>query len=184
MARGRKSSWRVVLSPVEQDTLPHGQRSTTIVAGLARRRRMILLLAAGPSQSEVAHLVGVQRPVVRQGAKRLLAQRLAGLADAPGRGAQGFFSPRGGHPRGAPGLRATRDAGSEPRAMGWPRTGPPAQRRGPRGGHRRRAGAAAFTLPYTQALALSSLAPPQVAQGRRMLCHGLRAHRTLYPPAA
>jgi hypothetical protein len=107
MARGRKSSLRIVLSSAEHDTLQYWQRSTTIAAGLARRGRIILLLAAGHSQSEVAHLVGVQRPVVRKWAKRFLAQSLEGLADAPGRGAKGVFSPRGGHPRGATGLRAT-----------------------------------------------------------------------------
>jgi Winged helix-turn helix len=106
MARGRKSSLHIVLSPEEQDTLQHWQRSTTMAAGLARRGRIILLLAAGHSQSAVAHLVGVQRPVVRMWAKRFLAQRLEGLADAPGRGAKGVFSPRGRHARGAPGLRA------------------------------------------------------------------------------
>ena len=73
MARGRKSSLRIALSPEERTTLQHWQRSTTITAGLARRGRIILLLAAGHSQSEVAQLVGVQRPVVRQWAKRFLA---------------------------------------------------------------------------------------------------------------
>ncbi len=106
MARGRKSSLRIVLSPEEHETLQPWQRSTTLAAGLVRRGRLILLLAAGHSQSEVAHVVGVQRPVVRTWAKRFLAQRLEGLADAPGRGAKGVFSPRGRHPRGALGLRA------------------------------------------------------------------------------
>ena len=93
MARGRKSSLRIALSPEERTTLQHWQRSTTIAAGLARRGRIILLLAAGHSQSDVAQVVGVQRPVVRKWAKRFLAQRLEGLADAPGRGAKGAFSP-------------------------------------------------------------------------------------------
>jgi hypothetical protein len=35
MARGRKSSLRMVLSPEERDTFEHWQRSTTIAAGLA-----------------------------------------------------------------------------------------------------------------------------------------------------
>jgi hypothetical protein len=106
MARGRTSSLRIVLSPEEQATVQHWQRSTTMAAGLARRGRIILRLAAGHSQSGVAYLLGVQRPVVRTWAKRFLAQRLDGLADAPGRGAKGVFSPRGRPPRGAPGLRA------------------------------------------------------------------------------
>ena len=112
MARGRKSSLRIVLSPDERQTLERWQRSTTIAAGLARRGKILLLLAAGSSQSAVAQAVGVQRTVVRHWAKRFLAQRLDGLSDAPGRGAKGGFSPRGGDPRRAPGLRTAGSAGS------------------------------------------------------------------------
>ena len=106
MARGRKSSLCLVLAPEERQTLERWQRSTTIAAGLARRGKIILLLAAGSSQSAVAQAVGVQRTVVRHWAKRFLAQRVDGLADAPGRGAKGGFSPGGRHPCRAPGLRA------------------------------------------------------------------------------
>jgi hypothetical protein len=104
MARGRKSSLRIVLSPDERQTLERWQRSTTIAAGLARRGKILLLLAAGSSQSDVAQMVGVQRTVVRKWAKRFLTQRLDGLADAPGRGAKGSFPPRGGDPCGASSL--------------------------------------------------------------------------------
>jgi hypothetical protein len=106
MARGRKSSLHLVLAPEERQTLERGQRSTTIAAGLARRGKIILLRAAGSSQSAVAQVVGGQRPVVRHGANRFLAQRVDGLADAPGRGAQGGVPPGGRDPRRAPGLRA------------------------------------------------------------------------------
>jgi hypothetical protein len=41
MARGRKSSLRMVLSPDERQTLERWQRSTTIAAGLARRGKML-----------------------------------------------------------------------------------------------------------------------------------------------
>src|ERR671922_1759046 len=112
MARGRKSSLRIVLSPEERQTLERWQRSTIIAAGLARRGKIILLLAAGSSQSAVAQAVGVQRTVVRHWAKRFLARRVDGLADAPGRGAKGGFSPRGRDPRGAPGLRTPRPSGT------------------------------------------------------------------------
>ena len=111
MARGRKSSLRIVLSTEEQQTLERWQRSTTIAAGLVRRGKILLLLAAGHSQSDVAQAVGVQRTVVRQWAKRFLAQRLDGLSDAPGRGAKGNFPPGGRDPRGAPRLRTARHAG-------------------------------------------------------------------------
>jgi Winged helix-turn helix len=112
MARGRKSSLHIFLSPEERQTLERWQRATTIAAGLARRGKIILLLAAGSSQSAAAQAVGVQRTVVRHWATRFLARRQDGLADAPGRGAKGGFSPRGGDPRGAPGLRTPGSAGS------------------------------------------------------------------------
>ena len=112
MARGRKSSLRMVLAPEERQTLERWQRSTIIAAGLARRGKIILLLADGSSQSAVAQAVSVQRTVLRQWAKRFRAQRVDGLTDAPGRGAKGVFPPAGGDPRGAPGLRTSRHAGS------------------------------------------------------------------------
>src|SRR5512134_299967 len=130
MARGRKSSLRIVLSPEERETLERWQRSTTIAAGLARRGAIILRLAAGHSQSAVAHIVGVQRGVVRKWAKRFLAQRLEGLYDAPGRGAKGVFSPGGRDPRRTPGLRATRYPGPQPLPVGLPRTGVPTRHGG------------------------------------------------------
>src|SRR6266568_7114259 len=111
MARGRKSSLRMVLSAEARHTLERWQRSTTIAAGLVRRGKIILLLAAGHSHSHVAQAVGVQRTVVRKWARRFLAQRLDGLADAPGRGAKGSFSPRSRDARGASGLRTSRHAG-------------------------------------------------------------------------
>ena len=127
MARGRKSSWRLVLSPEERQTLERWQRSTTIAAGLARRGKLILLLAAGHSQSHVAQAVGVQRTVVRKWARRFLAQRLDGLADAPGRGAKGVFSPRSRDPCGAARLRASRYVGPQPLPVRLRRTGAPAR---------------------------------------------------------
>ena len=83
----------MLLSSEARGTLEHWQRSTTIAAGLARRGKMILRLAAGHSQSAVAGSVGVHRTVVRKWAKRCLAQRLDGLSDAPGRGAKGGVPP-------------------------------------------------------------------------------------------
>jgi len=53
-ARGRKSSWRIVLSPERHQTLEPWQRSTTIAAGLARRGKINLLLVAGYFQSDEA----------------------------------------------------------------------------------------------------------------------------------
>src|SRR5918992_1203222 len=132
MARGRKSSLRIVLSPEERQTLERWQRSTTIAAGRARRGKIILLLAAGYSQSDVGRSAGVQRAVVRKWAKRFLVQRLDGLADAPGRGAKGGFPPGGRNPRCAPGLRAPGYAGPQPLPVGLRRTGGPTDRGGDR----------------------------------------------------
>lgn len=132
MARGRKSSLVIVLSPTERATLERWQRSTTIAAGLARRGKIILLLADHYSQADVAQLVGVQRGIVRKWARRFLAQRLEGLVDAPGRGAKGGFSPRGRDPRGTPGLRAAGSAGPQSLPVGLYRTGTAAHRGGDR----------------------------------------------------
>jgi hypothetical protein len=43
--------------------------------------------------TRTAELVGMQRCVVRTWAKRLLAERIDGLYDRPGRGAKPSFSP-------------------------------------------------------------------------------------------
>ena len=118
MARGRKASLRMVLSPAECQTLERGQRSTTMAAGLVRRGRLILLWADGDAHSQVARLVPVPRTVGRQWARRCLAQRLEGLSDAPGRGATGGFAPRRRDARGTPGLRTARYAGPSPLAVG------------------------------------------------------------------
>jgi hypothetical protein len=82
MARGRKSTLLIQLSTEEREVLEHWQRATTLAAGLARRGRIILLLAEGHTQDHVAQVVGVRRNVVRKWAKRFLTQRIAGLYDA------------------------------------------------------------------------------------------------------
>jgi hypothetical protein len=126
MARGRKSALRIDLSSSERETLERWQRSTTIAAGLARRGKILLLLAAGYSQTYVAQAVGVQRTVVRKWARRFLVYRLDGLADAHGRGAKGHFPPRRSDPRGAPSLRATGYIGPQSLPVGLHGTGAPA----------------------------------------------------------
>lgn len=68
MARGRKSSLRIVLSSEEQATLERWQRSTTVAAGLVRRGKIIRLLAAGHSHSDVGRSVAVH--VVRLACER------------------------------------------------------------------------------------------------------------------
>ena len=61
MARGRKTSLTICLTPAERQTLLAWQRSTTISAGVARRGRMILLLADGLTLTDIAATVGVSR---------------------------------------------------------------------------------------------------------------------------
>jgi hypothetical protein len=85
MARGRKTSLTIRLTPAERQTLLAWQRSTTIPAGIARRGRMLLLLADGVPISHIAAVVGISRRFVYKWAKRFLEEGLAGLANAPGR---------------------------------------------------------------------------------------------------
>src|SRR6266568_9643105 len=86
MARGRKTSLTIRLTPAERRTLQAWQRATTISAGRARRGRIILLVADGIPISDVAATVGISRRFVYKWVQRFLAQGLEGLADKLGRG--------------------------------------------------------------------------------------------------
>jgi len=86
MARGRKTSLTITLTPEERQTLRAWQRSTTIRSGLRRRARMILLVADGVSITTIAATVGISRRFVYKWVQRFLAQGVEGLADKPGRG--------------------------------------------------------------------------------------------------
>ena len=86
MARGRKTSLTIHLTPAERRTLLAWQRATTIPAGLARRGRIILLLADGMTITDIATMVGISRRFVYKWVQRFLAEGLEGLADKPGRG--------------------------------------------------------------------------------------------------
>jgi hypothetical protein len=86
MARGRKTSLTIRLTPVERLTLRAWQRATTIPAGIARRGRIVLLLSDGVTITDIAATVGVSRRFIYRWAKRFLQERLEGLADKPGRG--------------------------------------------------------------------------------------------------
>ena len=86
MARGRTTSLTIRLTPAERQTLLAWQRATTISAGRARRGRIISLLAAQMSISDIAATVGISRRFVYKWAKRFVEKGLAGLADQPGRG--------------------------------------------------------------------------------------------------
>jgi biotin operon repressor len=86
MARGFTTSLTIHLTPAERRTLQAWQRSTTVSAGLARRGRIILLLADGVTISDIAATVGISRRFVYKWAQRFLEQGVEGLADKPGRG--------------------------------------------------------------------------------------------------
>ena len=86
MARGRRTSLTIRLTPAERHTLLAWQRATTIAAGRARRARIILLVAEGMPISDVAATVGISRRFVYKWGQRFLEKGLEGLADKPGRG--------------------------------------------------------------------------------------------------
>jgi hypothetical protein len=83
MASGRRTFLTIRLTDEERRTLRAWQRSTTIPAGLARRGRMLVLLADGVPISHIAATVGVSRRFVYKWAQRFLEEGLAGLADKP-----------------------------------------------------------------------------------------------------
>jgi len=86
MARGRKTSLTIHLTPSERRTLLAWQRSTAIRAGLLRRARIILLVADGMPITDIAATVGISRRFVYKWVQRFREEGLEGLADKPGRG--------------------------------------------------------------------------------------------------
>ena len=93
MTRGRKTSLTIHLTPAQRRTLRAWQRATTISAGLARRGRMILLLADGMTITDIATMVGISRRFVYKWVQRFLAEGVEGLTDKPGRGRRGRVPP-------------------------------------------------------------------------------------------
>src|SRR5262249_42683468 len=85
MPRGRHTSIIIRLTADERRTLTAWQRSTAIPAGLARRGRIILLLADGVPLSHIATAVGISRRFVYKWVERFLKDGVAGLADKPRR---------------------------------------------------------------------------------------------------
>jgi hypothetical protein len=98
MAQGRRTSLVVEITPQERRTLETWQRSTTIMAGLARRGRIVLMLADGVSVSDIARTVGMRRRFIYKWAQRFTQQGLAGLSDKPGRGRSAASAPRAEQP--------------------------------------------------------------------------------------
>ena len=87
MARGRKTSLSIQLTPTQRRMLLAWQRSTTTIsAGRARRGRIILLVAEGMPISDVAATVGISRRFVYKWVQRFVEKGMEGLTDKPGRG--------------------------------------------------------------------------------------------------
>jgi hypothetical protein len=82
MARGRKTSLTIRLTPVERRTLLTWQRAT-VPAGLARRARIILLLADGVTITDIAATVGMSRRHTYKWIQRFVQEGLEGLHNKP-----------------------------------------------------------------------------------------------------
>lgn len=85
MPRGRITKVKIHLSEADDATLQAWERSTTIFAGIARRGRLIQLLAQGWSVTAAAEAAGISRPKVYKWITRFQAEGLAGLEDHQGR---------------------------------------------------------------------------------------------------
>jgi CRP-like cAMP-binding protein len=83
MPRGRKTSFTIRLTPAERQTLLAWQRATTVPAGLARRGRIILLLAAGVTITDVAATVGLSRKHIYKWIQRFVQEGVEGLTGRP-----------------------------------------------------------------------------------------------------
>ena len=85
MARGRKTSLTIRLTPAQRQTLLAWQRATNIPAGLARRARIVLLLADGVTITDIATTVGMSRRHTYKWIQRFVKAGLEGLEDKPRR---------------------------------------------------------------------------------------------------
>jgi transposase len=81
MARGRKTSLTIRLTPGQRRTLLAWQRTTTMAAGRVRRGRIILLVADGLPITDIAAAVGISRRFVYKWVQRFLEKGVDGLAN-------------------------------------------------------------------------------------------------------
>ena len=84
MARGRTTSLTIRLTPAERLTLLTWQRAMTISAGVARRARLLILLADGMTITEAAASVGLSHRHSYKWIRRFVQEGLEGLRDKPG----------------------------------------------------------------------------------------------------
>ena len=83
MARGRKTSFTIRLNPAQRQTLLAWQGATTSPAGLARRARLLLLLADGMTVTDAAATVGLSRRHAYKWIQQFMQEGLEGLHDKP-----------------------------------------------------------------------------------------------------
>lgn len=85
----------IILTPVEQSTLNSWAHGKKFSVRLVQRARIILLVAGGALNKDIAPLVGITRPTVQLWRQRFLALRLPGLEkDAPRPGRIPKISPQ------------------------------------------------------------------------------------------
>ena len=88
MPRGRRTSLTIRLTPEERRTLLAWQRAPTIPAGLARRARLLVLLADGMTITDAAAAVGLSRRHAYKWIQRFMQEGLEGLVEKRGPGHQ------------------------------------------------------------------------------------------------
>jgi transposase len=84
---------KIVLEGAERQELERRMRASTIAVRDRQRAEIVLLRADGLKQGQIAARLGVSRVTVNDWCRRFLAQRLAGLDDAPGRGRKPSLPP-------------------------------------------------------------------------------------------
>jgi hypothetical protein len=95
MARGRTTALTIRLTPADRLTLLTWQRATTIAAGVARRARLLLLVADGMTITEAAATVGLSRRHSYKWLRRFVQEGLAGLHEKAGPGHRRELLPPG-----------------------------------------------------------------------------------------
>jgi len=83
---------RVILEPEEKQELTKRLRASTVAVRDRQRAEIVLLAADGHTQEAIGKRLGVTRVTVNHWCRRFAKERLAGLADAPGRGRKASLS--------------------------------------------------------------------------------------------
>jgi transposase len=91
----RPSLYPIELSEEEERELRRRAARYTLPYREVQRAKIVLMAAAGLENGEIARRLEVRVDTVRKWRKRFFEERLAGLAEAPGRGRKPAFSPSG-----------------------------------------------------------------------------------------